>query len=373
MADGTPNIPAEGQQASPAPADANAAPPAPTQSALNDAATNSDIDPGVAAMGESDEDFLASFLQEQGIVVEPSAPAPQQQQAPAPTNLPPPNGVPPGNGAPPSPTPGVDPTLLARMGMPSVPAAPAPSGWPAAPAWPAQPAPQMPAPAQQQPQPQQQQAPQGEELPLPFKAPFPIPPEVAAALEHEDPRYRQAAIGSLISAAGNEAFKQAVAYVQQNVAPSVASQTFHQVQRHNFQETVNRELYGNFPSLRNVHPSVIVRAAEVVTQDELARNPGAQITPETWKRVGALATSYLAQIANGQPPVAAPQVPTAPPGWAWNGQGWVPAMAQPQPSPGYAAPPTFISGQNGMPMSVPAHGAPTPESEMAAYMRGDWG
>lgn len=386
MADGTQQPPVG---AAPQPAPSPAPGPTPDNPGLapqlppepdSDEARRADA---IAEMGNEDAgSFLRNFLEDQGLPVEPTPPpaaAPpvgqQPPAAPAPVQ-PPGNAVPPApSGGPPQPLPAVDPALLQRLFTQPPPAAVPPVQPTAATPWPTAPT----AAPQPQPQPQAQPA----ELPLPFNAPFEIPANVAAALEADDPNVRRQAMGALISVGANEAYKATVAYVQQHVAPAIAQATFGQVQRENFRETVDRELYGNFPQLRYAAPALIHQATQVVVQDELSRNPNATVTPQIWAKIGQLASAGVAAMAQGQMPFAqpapqpqqaapggwpapAPQAPPSPyPGYAWNGTAYVP-VAQP---PG--APP-WVAGTPAGHFGAPPSFQPTPESEMASFMQGGW-
>jgi hypothetical protein len=373
--------PADGtQMQAPPQADAPAAPvAAPTPDAPQQTQQTQQQPPPVddgglsearSAMEDGDAgSFLANFLAHQGTSITPD-PAPSgapPAPAPAPAPVPPVgNGNPPPNtGLPPQP-PQVDPAQLARLMAPAAPQPPAPV---ALPAWmqPA-PAPQQPAmPPQQTQQPQQQQ--QTEQLPRPYTAPFPIPEQIAAALDHEDPRQRIAAIGAIVAASGNDVFEKVVQYVQEAIAPKVAQATFGQVQRQSFQQTMDRELYGNFPHLRYASPALIQQAAQVVVADETSRNPNAVVTEETWRKIGSLASAGLQQLSSGQVPQFTPPAQPPQPQPVWNGQQWVYATAPPPAPP----PAPFIAGQTGMPMSNPTSFAPTPDSEVASFLRGEWG
>lgn len=333
-----------------------------------------------AAMSDASPDsFLSNFLADAGLPVETGAP-PVAAPAPAPAPV---QQPPAGNEAPASPNvgpqqqAGVDPALLNRLLNPTAPTPLAPQP---AQQWPQAPQPAPVAPVQQQ---QQQAAPVADALPLPFTAPFAIPDNVAQALEADDPNVRRAAIGAIVSAAGNAAFEQAVKYVQTNIAPAVAQATFGEVQRTDYIKTRDRELFGPYPHLRMASPELLQQAAVVIAQDELSRNPNAVITADTWRKVGALADAGFRQMAQGIAPVlqvpqapAAPQVQYAPqpqpspPPAVWNGFQWVASpQAQAAPAP---APAPFIAGQTGMPMGMPGPNSPTPESEIAAFMAGGW-
>ncbi len=390
MADGTAQAPTPAPQIqAPTPDNPGLAPvPQSDQSAMTPEADDARRAEAVAEMNNDDAgSFLSTFLEDQGLRVQPdgqisSAPAaapPGQQAAPASAPVQPPgNGAPaPPNGGPPAAQPaatGVPPHLLAALYSPPAPAPQVPPQ----PQWPQQPQ-QM-----QAPQPAPQQQPQEPTLPLPFTQAFQIPDNVAAAMEHDDPRVRREAIGAVIATAANEAFRHAVTYVQQNVAPQVAQATFGQVQAHQFSETVQRELYGKFPQLQYAAPALIQRAADVVVQDELSRNPRATLSPEIWARIGQLASAGVAQMAAGQVPQfqaqqpqqqqwAPPQQqwqpptqqqPPPPPQPVWNGQQWV----IPTPMPPAGAP--FVAGQNGMPFGAPPSFAPNPESEFQSLSGG---
>lgn len=337
-----------------------------------------------AAMGEGDAGtFLADFLASEGLA--PAAPTPaalppgQQPQVPLAPN----GAVPvqqPGN----APTPGtaqpVDPALLQRL-MQGPQAAPAPFA-PVAPQWPQQP----PAPVAYAPQPapQGQQPPQDPNaIPVQFAEPFQIPDQMQQGLNHEDPRVRAQAIGAIMAAAGNTVFNRVVTFMRANDLPAVARATVGQVGHQQLQETVNRELYGNFPNLRFASPALIAQAGSVVIQDELARNPSATVTPQILQRIGALADAGMRQLAIGQAPTFAPvpaQAPQVNPGPApapvWNGQQWVmppvaaPAYYAPQPQPPSIP---WTTGASAQPFGVPGPTPVTPESEFAAFQAGQWG
>ena len=379
-------------QAGPAP-EAQAA-PGPDTSAAPEPGSREDF---LAAMDGDAGSFLEQFIADAGLTLPneqpPQAAPPQQQpqqQAPAPV-VATPNGQPapapaPGNVAPTQPQASqVDPALVQRLFTPPQPApAPLPHAMPAQPAWPAQP--QMPQPQMQQPVAQQPQQQQPDVLPTPFDKPFVIPQEIAAAMEHDDPRVRMAAIGSIVSVVGNETFKHAVEYVKHQLAPQIAQATMGQFEQRTFAQTVQQELFGAYPQLRYAAPTLLAQAAQIVVQDEVARNPAAANAPPTremWQKIGQLATAGLAQMGGGQmpqfAPPAMPQAPApaaAPPGYVYSPAhgGWVPTGPAPMPVAPAAAPAApFIAGQHGMPMGAPQGFAPTPESEFQSFMRGEWG
>lgn len=368
--------------APPAPAPEGAAPPAP--SPMGQPPTE-DIGRTIM-MDDSPASFLEGFLADNGLPITPEPPpaapgAPPVAGPPGAPPVAPPNGQPPGNGAPPAAAPpptGVDPAMLQRLLSPG----PMPVALPPQTAWPT--IPQQPAmpPAPQAPQP-----PQGDPnaiTPL-MDAPFPIPPNIAAAMNADDPNVRLQAIGSVIAAAVNHAHEATIRHVRENVAPLVAQATYQRVEQSNFARERDTQLFGAFPRLRYAAPQLISNAAAIVVQDELARNPGATLTPEVWRKIGALADAGMTNLAAGAqapfaPPGAPPagfppQPPPAPPQPVWNGYQWVYAPAGgPAPFPAQGpAPAPFIAGQSGMPFGAPPSSAPTPASELEAFMRGDWG
>lgn len=386
----------------PAPAPAPAAAPAPP---ADGTLANGQIDVFAEtreAMNDGNsENFLADFLADAGLPIDSAPPigAPTAPTPPAPPAPPVGNAVPPAPNtgqqptAPTVPVPGmpVDPALVQRLFQPTAPQYP---GQPPVAPWPQQPQQPTMAPQgqQQQPQPNTQQPNAPEAIPMPFEQPFQIPEEVAQAMDHEDPRARRAAIGAIIAAAGNQTFKKVVEYVQQNIAPSVANATFAQVQRRDFEQTVERELFGPAPQLRYASPMLIQQAANVIVQDELSRNPAAAQqppTPQMWERIRSLALQGLANIQAGQPqpmpqmqqqmpqgypPPPMPVPPAAPTGYVFSPQhgGYIPV--QPAPMPVYPQPHVpFVAGQHGAPMGVPQFQQPTPESEVQSFLNGGWG
>lgn len=403
MADGTQQPPVQqgianvGAPAPPAPqAPVQVADPSPAQ-----IQEDANIAEARGVLNDADSGhFLAEFLQQEGLPLDTGAsfaPTPPQQPQ-APTGQPQPqppqqfqqppvgNGtqVPPNTGMQPpaAPQPGQPDPLLARVFQPpQVPQVPFAGPFGA-------PVPQ--APTQQAPQtPQASQPGQPEAIPVPYSAAFDIPDQIAQAMDHEDPRVRKQAVGALLAGAANHTAEFVIKHIQQQIAPAVANATFAQVQQRDFAQSVERDLYGQYPQLRAVSPELLSRAAQAVAQDELSRNPGAQVTRETWTRIGQLALQAHAQMMQGQPAFAPPppqqawqppqqQQPAAPPGWMWSPQhnGWVPTA--PAPMPVYPqtqqGPPAFVAGQHGAPMGMPpAYGQPTPESEVQSFMSGGWG
>lgn len=336
-----------------------------------------------AAMSQNDPGtFLSEFLASEGLAPEaaPAQPGQQPQVQLAPNGAPAPTPQAPGNAPAPGTTQPVDPALLARL-MAGPTAAPAPFA-PAPTAWPQQP----PAPTAYQPQPapqpqgQQPPAPNPDDIPVQFAEPFVIPDQMQAGLNHEDPRIRAQAIGAIMAAAGNTVFNRVVTFMRTNDLPAVARATVGRVDHRQMAQTVDRELYGNFPRLRYAAPALIAQAANIVVQEELSRNPNAQVTPAILQRIGQLADAGMTQLAAGGVPNLTPQpAPTYNPGPApapvWNGQAWVmPPQAQPayypQPQP---APSAWTTGSSAQPFGGPAPAAITPDSEIASFMNGQWG
>lgn len=338
--------------------------------------------------------FLSAFLAGEGLGTPEALQAgtPGQPGAPSvgqPAPVQPASGAPaPASGQPVG-QPGVDPSLLQRL-MQGPQVAPQPPAWMAQ--APAAGMPPTPTAFQPQSQPQQQgQAPADPNaMPVLFPQPFELPPQLKAALDHDDPNVRATAIGAAMAAAANTTVQRYDAYIKQHVLPQVANASMGQFQQVQFRQTIDRELYGNFPHLRYASPALIQQATQVIVQDELARNPAAaqgSISPEVWRKIGTLASAGLQQMAGGQPPqfnvppqqapVQAPVqqqwAPPPPPVPQWNGQAWfLPGQQQapvyqPQPPTAYAQPP-FIAGQSAAPFGFPSQQVVTPESEMAAFM-----
>lgn len=370
--------PTDGQQQPPA---GDQQPPAEPYEGFNEA---------VAEFGNTSADtFLNEFLGSQGVDLQNLAPDGQQQGVPTTQGQPP--VQPPGNGVPtppngtsaPAPQPGqapqIDPQLLARL-MAGPTAAPPPQMWPQAPQ--AQ-APQWNRPvaptSQPQPQPGQQQQDPNAPLTL-FNEPFQLPQQLAEGLNHDDPNVRNAALGALVAAAGNTIVQRYHKYMMDNVMPQVSNQTIGQVQRMSFEGQVHRDLFSPFPHLRYASPALIQNAANIVVQDELARNPAAAngpIPPHVWQKIGQLASEGLRQMAGGQLPQMqlppqAPQPPVAYGGWDAQGRPVQPQQPAYYPPPQQQAAP-WMSGMNGQPFGMPPSMAPTPESEYAAFMQGAWG
>lgn len=381
MADGTGAAPAAEPTAAPAPIDPTAGQPPVDMGAPQD---DNGLAEATAAMSDGDPgSFLSNFLEGAGLSVEPGTPvisaAPQGQQ---PGVQPPTNGAPqapPVNGQPQAGQPGIDPSLLQRL-MAGPQAAPAP-----APAWPTAPPAQPPAPTAYASQAPGQPPADPNAIPVAFDQPFQLPNEMIAALDHEDARVRAQAIGAMMAAAANTTFNKVVAYMRTTDLPRVASATVDHVQRQQFQTTVDRELFGNFPHLRYASPALVQQAAQIVVQDEIARNPAAAngpVTPEIYRKIGALASEGLKQMAGGQLPQMvpapmpvqyAPQPYPAQPGPGpapvWNGQQWVMPF-QPAPQPPSAL---WMSGSTGAPFGGPGPAPVTPESEFNSFMQGGWG
>jgi hypothetical protein len=335
--------------------------------------------------GGDANDFLTNFLQGEGMVDErgvqpPNSPAGQQQvPAGSPGNVPQgaPNGtspaLPPQQGqqqAPPQQgqVPGVRPDLLQRMMQPQ-------------PSWPMAPAPTQAAPPQAAPQ-QQQPAQPGQPW-TPFTEAFQLPPQLAEALNHDDPNIRASAVGSAMAAAGNRIAQTVLEHVQAQVLPQYQQQTVNQVQQAQFVERVQSDLYGKHPNLRYASPQLLAQAAQVVVQDEAMRNPNATYSAEIMDRIGQLATAAMQQLAMGQTPTFQPpqqpgyypqqqpayypqQAPQQAPPYAWAYPQAYPQQQQqmPQGQPPYVAP---MAGQQ---FGVPQNPAPTPESEFQSLANG---
>lgn len=345
-------------------------------------ATTSQPEVTAASIMQDDnpENFLKDYLETAGLEL--PTEQPPQLGAPAAPPVQPPaapgNGQLPASGqAPQQPAPGtppgeVDQAQLQRLMTGQVPPQAPPQAYPQY---------QGPPSGQTQGQPPPQPPQNPDEPVIFFNQPFAIPPELAQGLDADDPRVRMTAIGSMMASAANHAANAAITHFKKQLAPQLASATVGRVQQMNVQDQINRELYGNFPHLRYVHPSLVTNAASIVVQDELARNPAAMITPDIVKRIGTLADAAARQIAGGQPPapMVAPQPPPSapPPGWTpppqpqpqwlWNGQQWVQAAAPPQPP----APMWMAGGSAGGFGGPPAMG-PTPDSEFADFLGGRW-
>lgn len=360
-----------------------------------------------AAMNDTSPDnFLANFLEGNGFAPEAVTGAPAPTAAPGTPPVQAPQGQqtpvqPQGNGVQPPPTgapqPGqpqpLDPSLLQRLMQP-------PQVVQQPPPWATQPAPGMPPtptayPQQSQPQPAPQQGqPQVDPNapPVLFNEPFELPPQIKAGLDHDDPNVRGSAIGAAMAMAANTTVARYDKYVKEHVLPQFARASSDQFQQVQFRQTVDRELYGAFPHLRYASPELVNRAAQVVVQDEMSRNPMAAngpITGDVWRRIGQLASAGLQQLTAGQIPTFQPapqpqpqpvqyqpqfqpQVQYAPvyqPPPIWDGHQWVAqgpqAYVQSQPQ---TAPIPYVAGQSAAPFGMPNPMSPTPESEVALFM-----
>lgn len=362
-------------QAAPAPAPTPEPAPVLAPSAEGLAPEAPNVAEARAVMSETDAGtFLSDFLASEGLSPTPAPaalqPGQQPQVQPAPTGAAPPAPQP-GNAAPPTGN-HVDPNLLARL-MQGPQAAPAPAP---VPTWPAA---QPPAPtAYTAPAPAPQQDPNA--IPVQFEAPFEIPQEMQNGLNHEDPRVRAQAVGAIMAAAGNTVFNRVVQFMRTHDLPRVAQATVGQVDRQQMAQTVDRELYGNFPRLRYAAPALIAQAATLVVQEELARNPNASVTPDILRRIGQLADAGMSQLAAGGVPVLtapqpAPYNPGPAPAPVWNGQAWVmPPQAAPVYYPPQSAPtPAWTTGSSAQPFGGPAPAAITPETEFSNFLAGQWG
>lgn len=416
MADGTQmsgqpdnGVPAQPNDGGPQPPNAPVQPG--TGNPINDPSTSPSApvnhpapDAEASALAEmndpSPDNFLANFLAGEGISpAAPVAPTPTGAQAPTspptgqqPQVQPPVNGQPPTNGVPASGQQGVDPSLLQRlMQGPQAAAPPVMPGMP-------------PQPTAWQPPVQPQQAPQGQQpgqqpvdpnaAPVLFNEALQLPPELVAALNHDDPQVRATAIGAAMAAAANTTIARYHKYVNETVLPRYSQTQQQQFEQAQFRQTVERDLYGNYPHLRYASPDLISRAAQVVVQDELSRNPAAAngaIPPAVWHKIGQLASAGLQQMVGGQVPTfQQPQAPPQPqfqpqppqqfqqppmqpayypqPQMLWNGQQWVPQGPQPMYAPQPTQQPPYVAGQSAGPFGMPAPTGPTPESEFAAFM-----
>ncbi|WCD44087.1 hypothetical protein Kuura_009 [Caulobacter phage Kuura] len=365
------------------------------------------LDPAATGLAEmhaefsntSASDFLTNFLADEGLAVD-TPPAPVVPTAP--TTPPAPSGnataapapaAP--NGQPPASAPAVDPNQLNRL-LGHAPGTPAP-GTPPTPA----PVPPQPAPA---PTPTPQPA---ADAPWqPFDGAIDLPPAIKAALDHDDPAVRHTAIGSVMAGVGNMIASRLIERFKTVEFPQLAQATVGHVQSAAQTQNVQQELYGNFPQLRHANPALIAQAAQIVTQDELARNPGAVVTPEIVRKIGALAAQALAQAASGHQPAFAPQPPQA---YAPPPQQYAPPPGYAPPPPGYAQPqpvseptqgtdgnwyvrmsnntwaptappgppqpvaPPYIAGQGAGGFGVPPVAVPTPDSEFASFMNNGFG
>jgi len=355
-----------------------------------------------AEMGnDSPADFLTSFLEGEGLIPEAQAQTPNAQ----------PDGVPPvqsapGNGqgqvgqpsangqlpaAPPNgQTQGVDPNQLSRLmgGAPVSPVPPVPG-----PQGPNQ-APQM-AP---QPASQTQSGQQGDEPEwTPFTAAFQIPDQIAQAMEHEDPRVRMNAIGSVIAAAGNKTALDMMGRLRSHIIPEITQQVRQQVRMESLQERMVGDILKGRPQLRLVAPHVLQNAAQIVIQDEARANPNFVYNEEIGNKIGILAMEAARQLAGGVAPAPVPQFqqPPAPvqqqqiypvtqPTQGNDGNWYVRLntgqrqMVQPPPQmmqqqPQQQQPQPWMAGQNAGGFGPPAAPAATPDSEFASFMNGGWG
>jgi len=272
---------------------------------------------GLAAFAdESPGNFLKELFGDQDIELAPAAPAapqaptspPAQAAGTAPVQPQAVNGV----GQPPAPTnalppaaPGtIDPRLLQQVLSPA-PQPPAPVAY-VPPGQPQQPAV---APQAQTPQPQTADPTDF----VPFPQGFGLPPNVRAALEHDDTNTRHSALEATIGAAANETAKRVLAHVVQNILPSMAAATVNTTRSSIAQDRMMEDIFDGAPQLRFASPQLVQQCLDVVKRDELARNPGAVWTKDIGKRVQSYAVAALQAMASGQSPQFAPQPQALPP------------------------------------------------------------
>lgn len=381
-------------------------PPVEGQPAAQQPAPEPTLEESFAAeMGnDSPADFLTSFLEGEGLIPETPNTNAQPDGVPpvqsAPGNGQGQVGQPPANGQPPVAPPngqqqGVDPNQLSRLmgGAPVSPVSqvPGPQGQ--------NPAPQM-AP---QPAPQAQPGQQGSEPEwTPFTAAFQIPDQIAQAMEHEDPRVRMNAIGSVIAAAGNKTALDMMGRLRSHVIPEITQQVRQQVRLESLQERMMGDILKGRPQLRLVAPHVLQNAVQIVIQDEARANPNFVYNEEIGNKIGVLAMEAARQLAGGVAPAPVPQFqqppvpvqqqvyPVTQPTQGNDGNWYVKLntgqwqMVQPPPQmmqqpPAYQPPvpqqqsQPWMAGQNAGGFGPPASPAPTPDSEFASFMNGGWG
>lgn len=402
-----PPVGADGGAPQPPPVAPGAEPPVGGPPAAEPPADTTLADATLAMGSANADDFLNDFLAGNGIDLADGAPVPPVvppvggQPAAAPGNAPP--GAPTGTSPPPvgQQPPPVDPNQLQRLFNPQLP----PPGQPPAPVV-------APWTQQQQPPPAPvAQAPQGQPAPdapyVPFDQAVQLPPQLAAGLDHEDPNVRHAAMGAIIASAGNMIVQRTLERITQHVLPQFQRDTMGAVQQQTFQERVAGDLYGKHPHLRMASPALLQQAATVVIQDEMRANPNAAYTPEIMDKIGRLATAGMQQMAAGySPQLTAPPAPQQPPpvyyppqggqppyqpapaappqgyppvtpqGYVWNGIAYVPAAPgqyMPPQQPYAPAPQPYMAGPSAGQMGFQGAPVPTPDSEFASFMNGDWG